>query len=92
MTAAGGVRYVLIRLKNPQVRHIAISLLAHELRHAVEIADTPAIVNEESMAREYARMGGRRRTNGSAITFDTASAVDIGRRVLDEISGTASAD
>jgi hypothetical protein len=92
MTAAGGVRYVLIRLKNPQVRHIAISLLAHELQHAVEIADTPAIVNEESMAREYARMGGRRRTNGSAITFDTASAVDIGRRVLDEISGTASAD
>jgi len=92
MTAAGGFRYVLIRIKNPQPRHTAIALLAHELQHAAEIVGTPAIVDEESMGREYERMGGRRRDRGTVTMFDTKSAVDIGRRVLEEITATGAAD
>ena len=33
--------------------------MAHELQHAVEIADTPAIVDGASLAREYQRIGYR---------------------------------
>jgi hypothetical protein len=89
ITASGGVRYVLIRLKRNLPRPAAIALLAHELQHAAEIADLPAIVDEQSLAREYARIGGRAKHNGSAITFDTRSAVDIGERVFDEVSAAA---
>src|SRR5262245_25096060 len=62
MSAAGGLRYVLVRLK-PRRRDLAIAMLAHELQHAVEIAETPSIVDEASLAREYARMGYRSRTS-----------------------------
>ena len=83
MTAAGGVRYVVIRLKLRR-RHAAIAMLAHELQHAAEIAGTPSIVDAESLAREYARMGYR--SYGShGFAFDTQAAVDVGRRVADEL-------
>ena len=32
-------------------------MMAHELQHAVEIAETPAIVDGESLVREYKRIG-----------------------------------
>ena len=34
-----------------------IAMMAHELQHAVEIAETPAIVDGESLVREYKRIG-----------------------------------
>jgi hypothetical protein len=85
MVAAGGQRYVVIRLK-PKRRAVAIAMLAHELQHAVEIVDTPAIVDEESMAREYARIGYRSHT-AHGMAFDTKAAVDVGRRVVEELHG-----
>ena len=83
MTAAGGVRYVVIRLKLTR-RHAAIAMLAHELQHAAEIARTPSIVDGDSLMREYSRMGYRSYgSDGSA--FETQAAVDVGRRVADEL-------
>ena len=84
MTAAGGVRYVVIRLK-PKRRVATIAMLAHELQHAAEIADTPSIVDEASMAREYSRIGYRSHSAAHGLTFDTKAAVDVGRRVVDEL-------
>lgn len=83
MTAAGGVRYVVIRLK-PKRRAAAIAMLAHELQHAMEIADAPAIVDDESLAREYARIGYRSHS-AHGLAFDTKAAVDVGRRVVEEL-------
>jgi hypothetical protein len=84
MVSAGGLRYVLIRLK-PKQRAAAIAMLAHELQHAVEIAETPAIVDEQSLAREYARIGYRSRSAHSGLAFDTKAAVEVGRRVVEEL-------
>jgi hypothetical protein len=84
MTAAGGVRYVVIRLK-PKRRAAAIAMLAHELQHAAEIADTPAIVDEASLGREYARIGYRSASAAHGLAFDTRAAVDVGRRVVEEL-------
>jgi hypothetical protein len=84
MTSAGGVRYVVIRLK-PRQRTAAIALLAHELQHAAEIADTPSIVDDESLGREYGRIGYRSHGSHGGLAFDTKAAVEIGRRVAEEL-------
>ena len=57
VSAAGGVRYEVVRLARLESRAQQIALLAHELQHAVEIADTPAIIDGASLAREYQRLG-----------------------------------
>jgi hypothetical protein len=85
MTSAGGVRYVVIRLK-PRQRAAAIALLAHELQHAAEIADTPSIVDDESLGREYGRIGYRSHASHGGVAFDTKAAVDTGRRVAAELT------
>lgn len=85
MTAAGGVRYLVIRLK-PKRRAAVIAMLAHELQHAAEIADAPAIVDEHSLAREYERIGYRSHALHGGLAFDTKAAVEVGRRVAEELT------
>jgi len=88
LTAAGGLRYVVIHLKARPSRIKAIATLAHELQHAVEIVDNPSIVDGTSLAREYERIGYRSHSvHGTA--FDTKEAVEVGRRVVEEL-GTRS--
>jgi hypothetical protein len=84
VAASGGIRYVVIRLK-PKRRAAAIAMLAHELQHAAEIADTPSIVDEASLGRAYARIGYRSHSAHGGLAFDTKAAVDIGRRVAEEL-------
>lgn len=86
VTAAGGLRYVVIRLKLRQ-RNKAIALLAHELQHAAEIADNPSIVDEASLAREYERIGYRSHS-AHGVAFDTKAAVETGRRVAAELESS----
>jgi hypothetical protein len=84
LSAAGGLRYVLIRLKPRASRAAAIATLAHELRHAVEVADTPAIVDDVSLERAYERMGYRAQSpHGRA--FETQAAVEVSRLVHEEL-------
>ena len=87
MTSAGGVRYLVIRLR-PKRRAAAIAMLAHELQHATEIADSPAIVDERSLAREYERIGYRSHASHGGLAFDTKAAVDVGRRVAEELTAS----
>lgn len=84
MVSAGGVRYLVIRLK-PSRRPATIAMLAHELQHAAEIADTPSIVDSESLGREYGRIGYRGHASHGGLAFDTKAAVETGRRVAAEL-------
>jgi hypothetical protein len=87
-TSAGGYRYLVIRVRQKGSRQHQMALLAHELRHAVEVVDTPAIVDDASMAREYARMGYLTRwAQLSIAAFDTVAAVQAGYEVLRELTG-----
>ena len=87
VSAAGGVRYVVVRVAPLRSRAHQIAILAHELQHVVEVADTPAIVDAESMAREYLRMGHvNRHADVPGIAFDTHAAVAAGRQVLEELA------
>ena len=57
VSAAAGVRYVLIRVAYVGAVSPQAALIGHELRHAVEVAERPAIVDDTSFDREYARIG-----------------------------------
>ena len=85
VSSAGGYRYVVVRLTHfPRAQQIAI--MAHELQHAVEIADTPAIVDGPSLAREYQRIGYLNQASSlPGVAFDTRAAVDAGKQVLKEL-------
>ena len=81
IAAAGGSRYlqiVVAHLPDPS----GLAILGHELRHAAEIAATPSVVDNDSLARCYARIGFR--VLPETDRFDTSSAVEYGRRVLME--------
>ena len=86
LSAAGGVRYLVVRLAPLRSRAQQVAILAHELQHVVEVADTPAIVDSESLAREYLRIGHVNRDSPTpGIAFDTRAAIATGYRVLDEL-------
>jgi hypothetical protein len=90
--SAGGVRYLNIRLAWDLPPQRLAATLAHELQHAVEIADAEDVVDEASMARAYARMGEPAAINARAYqAFETREAIDIAQRVWREY-GASSAD
>jgi hypothetical protein len=85
VSAAGGLRYVLVRLASDRPRARTIAALGHELQHAVEIAERPAIVDRTSLADEYSRFGFVREAADHARSFDTVAAIDAGRRIWREL-------
>jgi hypothetical protein len=85
VSSAGGYRYVVVRMARfPRLQQIA--MLAHELQHAVEIAETPAIVDGPSLVREYSRIGYENPWSRlPGVSFDTRAAVRAGQQVLKEL-------
>jgi hypothetical protein len=85
--AVANWRYVHVRVARLASADVQIALIGHELQHAVEIADAPAVVDPLSLVREYQRIGflSPRLTPGAS--FDSSAAVDAGVRVLREITG-----
>jgi hypothetical protein len=60
--------------------------LAHELRHALEIADAPWVVGTETLETYYARIGFRLDSIGSPMRFETMAARDAGLQVRRELA------
>jgi hypothetical protein len=85
--AANGQRvvFILINRKVPFVQ--LIPMVAHELQHAVEIANAPDVVDRASLVRYYERIGERVRIplQPFSPTFDTAAARAIAAVVLSEL-------
>jgi hypothetical protein len=85
LSTAGGYRYVVVRMARFS-RAQQIAMMAHELQHAVEIAETPAIVDGPSLVREYRRIGYENLSSQlPGVSFDTQAAVKAGERVLREL-------
>lgn len=85
VSAAGGYRYVLVRVVAAGSTAQQIAILAHELRHAVEIADAPQVVDVDSLAHEYRRIGHLTRAQDHVVAFDSDAAVEAGYQVLAEL-------
>lgn len=92
VSAAAGLRYVMVKVVRGLARARTIAILGHELQHAVEVADHPKIVDHKSLAREYARFGLKSRPGGvRAVAFDTVAAIVTGRQVSRELAATVHA-
>jgi hypothetical protein len=89
--SGAGQRYLKIELASARYRAAQMSILGHELRHAVEIASTPSVVDSVSMGRYYDRIGLRIAAAPPFRRYDTRAAKDSGRRVLEEVLAGADA-
>jgi len=86
VSRTAGVRYLLVRVGFIGDRHRQTAVLGHELQHAVEIADSPAIVDRASMYREYSRMGYVKRVGPDGlIEVETDLALQVGGQILKEL-------
>jgi len=88
VSAVGGYRYVHVRVSRLTSTDQQIAIIGHELRHAVEIADAPDVVDGPSLAVAYERIGyAKPRVVG--LAFDSDAAIEAGYRVLRELSGVS---
>lgn len=88
VSAGGGLRYVTVGIAWDRRPSRRIAILGHELQHALEIAERPAIVDAASLAREYRHFGfSRAPAGGGRMAFDTTAAIDAGDRILRELHG-----
>jgi hypothetical protein len=87
ISAAGGTRYVSVRLGCTGPTELQVGILGHELQHAIEIADRPDIIDEASLVRAYSGFGLRRRSSSlGLVSFDSDGADRAGRRVRREVA------
>jgi hypothetical protein len=84
LAVSGRHRFVYITVSALLPADHAIPVLAHELRHAIEIADAPDIRDHKTMAAFYSRHG---IAGSSGRRFDTVAARDAGDRVRREMAG-----
>lgn len=84
VTATGHLRYVRLSL-NPELSgDTLVSVLGHELQHAVEVAQAPSIVSEATLEEYYQEHGISVRSHSRG--WDTLAARDAGELVRREIS------
>ena len=82
LTSAGGVRYVHVQITNSLTTEELISIAAHELQHAVEVAEHAEVRDPASLAALYERIG----IPGVVKNrYDTAAAQSTGKRVRAEL-------
>jgi hypothetical protein len=90
LSATPDNRFLKSRIKCRVLESSLMLVLAHELRHAVEIADAPEVVDAESLLAFYARIGREIQTTSCCTRrFETAAALqteDVVRRELGQPS------
>lgn len=81
--AGGRTRYVRVQVQASLHRDDMIAVIAHELRHALEVAADSSVVDDATLMALYRRIG--HVTTGTK-NFDTDAAVMIGRQVRNELA------
>jgi len=81
---AGNQRYLRIQVRTGMQGDQVIAVVGHELRHALEVADDAAVVDEAGLALLYRRIG---HSSLGPNGFDTDAARGTGIRVRDELIG-----
>lgn len=90
VAVAAGHRYLRIYLDPRIPDQAAMALLAHELQHAVEIADATWVVDQKTLAQLYMCIGFESRAEGTSRGVDTVRAHDTARHVLNEVRASRS--
>jgi hypothetical protein len=86
LSARPSVRYVLVEIACPMAEPSALAILGHELRHALEIASAPWVVDEPSLEKLYTQIGFPTcLPSGGISDFETGDALEAGERVHHEL-------
>lgn len=80
----GRERYLRIQLRATLQGNQMIAVMAHELRHAIEVAEHPAVRDQEGMLDLYRRIG---HASHGSLGYDTEAANAVGRLVRSELIG-----
>ncbi len=81
--ATGGVRYLRAQVAMGRGAVDTMSVVGHELQHALEVALAKEVRDEASFEALYVRIGDR---PSHPDRYDTAAAREAGRRVRNEMS------
>jgi hypothetical protein len=84
-SAGPDVRYVRVQILCDQSPPALMAIVAHELQHAAEIASARAVVDDNSFGRLYRKIGFPTCLSPETSQFETAAAVEAGRRVRAEV-------
>jgi len=83
MTVAGSFRYLYVMVDLLGADDRVISVIAHELQHAVEVADAPEVRNDRSLTRLFARV--QINFHCGEDCFETQAAIDVQYDVVGEL-------
>lgn len=83
-TSTATARFLRIELRSGGTTTEMVALLAHELQHAVEVANAPYVRNSQAMATLYLRPGDQ------SARYDSAEARQMGERVSGELAARTS--
>ncbi len=89
MGAGGGRRYLQARISCALKDDEQIAAIGHELRHAVEIADAPSVVDTASLGDEYRRIGFESHGVPKGAGYESRAAIDAARTIWVELGRTA---
>ena len=89
VAVAGAQRYLRIYLDARWPDDLAVGVLGHELQHAFEIARVPWVVDQETLALLYARIGYETDGRLDVRHMDSIPAQKAGVQVLKELRGIA---
>jgi len=87
--AGGGRRYLQARISCALRDEEQVVAIGHELRHAVEVADAPSVVDTASLGEEYRRIGFESRGVPKGAGYESRAAIDAARQVWVELRHTA---
>ena len=85
ITYAGSYRFLRITLNVDRVNDDAVALLGHDLRHAVELAEAPALDDSREYERMYDRIGYQSCARAAPRCYETHAAVVAGHDVMREL-------
>jgi hypothetical protein len=85
VTSVPAVRYVRVLVDCSLPPRTQITLLAHELQHALEIGSRTDIVGGDAMESLYEEIGFQTSSNGRHVSFETASARAVQQAVDREL-------
>jgi hypothetical protein len=80
-----GARYLAVELACPRTSEEQIPILAHELHHAVEIAQTPSVTDARTLGIYYQHIGIETGGGHGGRTFETIEARQVADRVRREM-------
>jgi hypothetical protein len=88
LSRAGSHRYLVIELACGRTAVEQMATLGHELFHAIEIAEEPSVVNADTLAAFYTRIGIKTGDSGGVRTFETGAAAAAGLRARRQLLTT----